>query len=563
MPVQLYQLSPQLASIQTQLRAAIANHQLVFGSYQQDPKNAVLRDKLQEMQVQIRSLSDHQRVIVRQLRGQLIQNAAVSTGTAAAAAAAAASSAQSTSVALGTLTTTSASSAPVIVTPSCAATLAKPVGQMAPRPQLLTLTHGNLGIVVPFAHIQQAQPTLVTLPGVLNQPSLQTPQSQPLVGLQLNASSTGPAAAAILTPPASVITTSVAAVSTKPNQVSTTASEVAVKPSLSVLRPIQPRPASPPIKVPHYTANNSHSSQGQQSGGKGAEKSNGIIHRSFLESDAKDLKGNGDQSEKDAVKPEEEKHRAEKTKVEFMTCIGLVTHDASKAIQNKRVERKRRSTANPHYSYTLERRRNGSMNNTSNTSSWLMGGLPAKRTKGKAQKPSPSPADSCPGSPDSQGISGLDGTLSENKGGRCAECGKEGQLLLCGTCSLMYHLDCLSPPLATVPETPWSCPACIVSGKSHGLLSNGALSMVNSYITAKANKEDDRKKSQRKNAELLQEKQNLLERKNALKQQVQGEKKKAEQMEKSVKQKTAQITALKEFVKHFRSPAAPVSSSST
>ena len=52
----------------------------------------------------------------------------------------------------------------------------------------------------------------------------------------------------------------------------------------------------------------------------------------------------------------------------------------------------------------------------------------------------------------------------------CAECGKGGQLLLCGTCSLVYHLDCLSPPLVTAPASPWSCPACIVSSAVHTLL---------------------------------------------------------------------------------------------
>jgi len=52
----------------------------------------------------------------------------------------------------------------------------------------------------------------------------------------------------------------------------------------------------------------------------------------------------------------------------------------------------------------------------------------------------------------------------------CAECGKGGQLLLCGTCSLVYHLDCLSPPLVTAPASPWSCPACIVSSAVHMLL---------------------------------------------------------------------------------------------
>ncbi|XP_076471395.1 uncharacterized protein LOC143301180 isoform X2 [Babylonia areolata] len=555
MSAQVFQLSPQLASIQTQLRTAIANHQIVFRNYQKDPENGLLKDRLHEMQAQIKILSDHQNRMVEQLKAQLMQNAAAS-------AVSSTTSAPSTSVALAasTAASASASAAPVIVAPSCAATLAKPVAQMAPRPQLVTLSHANVGIVVPFAHLQQAQPTLMTLPGVLNQPSLQTPQSQSIVSLQLNAPITA-SAAAILTPPTPVNTTSNSAtVVTKPSQVSAAPTEVAVagKPSQSVLRPIQPRPASPPIKVPQYTVNN-HSGQGQQSGAaKVGEKTNGAIHRSFSEPSAKDLKGSLDQSEKE--KAADDKNAAEKMKLEFMARIGLVTHEASKAIQNKRVERKRRSTANPQYSYTLERRRNGSINNASSSNSWLMGSQPAKRARGRTQRPSPSPGNSCPGSPDSQGISGLDGTLTENKGGRCAECGKEGQLLLCGTCSLMYHLDCLSPPLAAAPESPWSCPACIVSGKSNGLLSNGALSMVNSYITAKANKEDERKKAQRKNVELLQEKQNLQDRKNGLTQKITEKTERIEQLEKLVAQKAAELAPLKAFVKSFQNPPSPAAS---
>jgi hypothetical protein len=39
------------------------------------------------------------------------------------------------------------------------------------------------------------------------------------------------------------------------------------------------------------------------------------------------------------------------TQAEFLTNFGLVTHDVYKEMQNRRVERKRRSTANPHFLY--------------------------------------------------------------------------------------------------------------------------------------------------------------------------------------------------------------------
>lgn len=44
----------------------------------------------------------------------------------------------------------------------------------------------------------------------------------------------------------------------------------------------------------------------------------------------------------------------------------------------------------------------------------------------------------------------------------CAVCGLMGQLLLCDTCSKVYHLQCLEPPLPCVPEGRWSCPKCQV-----------------------------------------------------------------------------------------------------
>ena len=100
----------------------------------------------------------------------------------------------------------------------------------------------------------QAQPTLMTLPGILNQPTAPTLQSQPLLGLQLS-SSGATTAAAILTPPTPVCTTPASGAVPKQNQATAPSSAAALKLSQSVLQPIQPRRTSPPIKVPHYTAN--------------------------------------------------------------------------------------------------------------------------------------------------------------------------------------------------------------------------------------------------------------------------------------------------------------------
>nr|CAB3230448.1 chromodomain-helicase-DNA-binding protein 4 [Phallusia mammillata] len=42
----------------------------------------------------------------------------------------------------------------------------------------------------------------------------------------------------------------------------------------------------------------------------------------------------------------------------------------------------------------------------------------------------------------------------------CSVCKDGGDLLICDTCPHSYHLNCLNPPVAVVPEGEWSCPRC-------------------------------------------------------------------------------------------------------
>ncbi|CAB4031235.1 chromodomain-helicase-DNA-binding 4-like isoform X3, partial [Paramuricea clavata] len=42
----------------------------------------------------------------------------------------------------------------------------------------------------------------------------------------------------------------------------------------------------------------------------------------------------------------------------------------------------------------------------------------------------------------------------------CEVCEESGELLLCDTCTLSFHLQCLDPPLDEAPEGEWSCPKC-------------------------------------------------------------------------------------------------------
>lgn len=43
----------------------------------------------------------------------------------------------------------------------------------------------------------------------------------------------------------------------------------------------------------------------------------------------------------------------------------------------------------------------------------------------------------------------------------CAVCGDGGNLLICDGCEVEYHLTCLKPALAQVPEGHWECDDCV------------------------------------------------------------------------------------------------------
>jgi PHD-finger len=50
--------------------------------------------------------------------------------------------------------------------------------------------------------------------------------------------------------------------------------------------------------------------------------------------------------------------------------------------------------------------------------------------------------------------------LSDFKADNCAVCGYGGNLLICDECEGEYHLACVNPPLASVPEGRWECTNC-------------------------------------------------------------------------------------------------------
>ncbi|XP_042197238.1 PHD finger protein 21A isoform X4 [Callorhinchus milii] len=252
-------------------------------------------------------------------------------------------------------------------------------------------------------------------------------------------------------------------------------------------------------------------------------------------------------------------------KVAFMVSLGLVTHDHLEEIQSKRQERKRRTTANPVYSgaiYEPERKKSAvTYLNSPVQPGTRRRGRPPKYTSvlGVAAV-APSSPPNHPSSPDIERterllifgapaqiasspscvdglpflaaratlqrspvskiqdetnstenitkITTLSGDIHEDF---CSVCRRSGQLLMCDTCSRVYHLECLDPPLKAIPKGMWICPKCQeqILKKEEAIPWPGTLAIVHSYIAYKAAKEEEKQKLLKWSAELKQEREQL------------------------------------------------------
>ncbi|NWX06050.1 PF21A protein, partial [Caloenas nicobarica] len=230
-----------------------------------------------------------------------------------------------------------------------------------------------------------------------------------------------------------------------------------------------------------------------------------------------------------APKPKREENPQ---KLAFMVSLGLVTHDHLEEIQSKRQERKRRTTANPVYSgavFEPERKKSAVtyLNSTMHPGTRKRGRPPKYNTVlGFGALTPTSPLSSYPDSPENEKTettftfpaavqpvslpspSSTDGDIHEDF---CSVCRKSGQLLMCDTCSRVYHLDCLDPPLKTIPKGMWICPKCQdqMLKKEEAIPWPGTLAIVHSYIAYKAAKEEEKQKLLKWSSDLKQEREQL------------------------------------------------------
>ncbi|XP_072473807.1 PHD finger protein 21A isoform X2 [Notamacropus eugenii] len=230
-----------------------------------------------------------------------------------------------------------------------------------------------------------------------------------------------------------------------------------------------------------------------------------------------------------APKPKREENPQ---KLAFMVSLGLVTHDHLEEIQSKRQERKRRTTANPVYSgavFEPERKKSAVtyLNSTMHPGTRKRGRPPKyNAVLGFGALTPASPPCSHPDSPENEKTettftfpapvqpvslpspTSTDGDIHEDF---CSVCRKSGQLLMCDTCSRVYHLDCLDPPLKTIPKGMWICPKCQdqMLKKEEAIPWPGTLAIVHSYIAYKAAKEEEKQKLLKWSSDLKQEREQL------------------------------------------------------
>ncbi|KAB5526063.1 hypothetical protein PHYPO_G00147370 [Pangasianodon hypophthalmus] len=228
-------------------------------------------------------------------------------------------------------------------------------------------------------------------------------------------------------------------------------------------------------------------------------------------------------------------------KLAFMLSLGLVTHDYLEEIQSKRQERKRRTTANPVYSgavFEPERKKStASYLNSANQEYSKRANEDGSSEVCRPPKPSsvvergispltptslhpacvgphfpvfPQSLSSHP-SPSSPRLSLSSVGDGDIHGAFCVVCRRSGQLLMCDACSCVYHQDCLAPTLHIVPQGMWICPSCKkqILKKDEVIEWPGTLAIVHSYISYKAEREQEKQRLEKWSSELQQEREEL------------------------------------------------------
>ncbi|XP_060885991.1 PHD finger protein 21B isoform X2 [Labrus mixtus] len=174
--------------------------------------------------------------------------------------------------------------------------------------------------------------------------------------------------------------------------------------------------------------------------------------------------------------PSQKKEDEDPEKIAFMVALGLVTTEHLEEIQTKRQERKRRSTANPAYSGLFEPERKRLASHYLNSSLFMS-------------------------ARDSEDFCWKEDVEHDE---HCAVCKEDGELQPCHNCPRAFHPNCLHPPLKTPPRGPWYCPKCqkkVLNKENMSWPQN----FVQSYVTHKTVRQEEKRRLLRRNNELKNE----------------------------------------------------------
>nr|XP_029490866.1 PHD finger protein 21A-like isoform X1 [Oncorhynchus nerka]XP_029490867.1 PHD finger protein 21A-like isoform X1 [Oncorhynchus nerka] len=538
----------ELQTLQEALKVEIQVHQKLVTQMKQDPQNADLKKQLHELQAKITALSEKQKSVVEQLRKDLLvkQEPEVTVQVPAADKHVLQIPSSATLLALQQTTHTQAlqqkmlAVTPVITTKSLplvlkAATPTMPASVMVQPPSMVTaISHTSKpgAIISDNSNFRNIPVNLQVASKLTNQGS----ESVRLVSKNSVVVRAKPNSVPIAPAPLRPMITALQLLQRGPVMLTNKLSPSSLPSSAGVIHQVRIINGQP-------CAAKSGQPTGMLTGIViTAPASVQTLQISGLTSDTKTVKARGGLGQKMLVSRTPPLSPAPRLKREdnpqklaFMVSLGLVTHDRLEEIQRRRQERKRRTTANPVYSgavFEPERKKNAVtyLNTPLHQGTRKRGHPPKYSSDPKLGSHTPTSPSSCltvspaPEWPNTGGSfpfhvhphhtlplpspSSGDGDIHEDF---CTVCRRSGQLLMCDTCSRVYHLDCLDPPLKTIPKGMWICPKCQeqILKTEDSIQWPGTLAIVHSYIAYKEAKEEEKQKLMKWSAELKLEREQL------------------------------------------------------
>ncbi|XP_046861327.1 PHD finger protein 21A-like [Xenia sp. Carnegie-2017] len=251
-------------------------------------------------------------------------------------------------------------------------------------------------------------------------------------------------------------------------------------------------------------------------------------------------------------------------KLNFLSTLGLITVSKCREINSQKNERRRRTSAifSPYSSFQF-------FDEPKRTSNGI------KRGRGRASKNSdnslkspmlPSPVfvpingfKSPKEEPENQTTENTEDLLQDGEHeDHCAVCQQSGEVLMCDTCILVYHLKCLTPPLTSIPTGMWMCPKCREIMRSKEPMEwPGTLAVAHSYLKHRAEKDKEKQKLLNRNQELKLEELELQRKVTELSSAIVTQIQKKTEIVESTRQAQEKLQRLKRFIQIVHSSERP------